>query len=168
VTIAVRSHGRALRWGAVVGRLGRRGTTIAALTVLVAAGAALAAAHFRAGAVYTSKSCENPGVQGTTCVYRFQASKNGGSLKFVGTTVITTWGCNGGGGEALLGGKHDGADPLPVLKVRPKGALYGSAGTGQDEVSVTGHLAGSGNSAVVTFHLTKQGCHTVPVTLTAH
>lgn len=146
----------------------RRSAALAVVALLVAAGVALAAAHFRAGAVYTSKSCQNPGVHGTTCAYKFRASTDGGKLKFVGTTVITTWGCNDGGGEALLGGKHDGADPLPVVKVKTRGALYGSAGNGQNEVTVTGHLAGSGKTAVVTFHLINQGCLTAPVTLTAH
>jgi len=101
-------------------------------------------------------------------VYKFRASENGATLKFVGTTVITGWGCNGGGGEALLGGKHDGADALPVIKVKPTGALYGTAGKGDTEVSVTGHLAGSGTTATVTFHLTNEGCRTDPVKLSAH
>ncbi len=141
---------------------------LAVLVVLVAASSALAAAHFRAGASYTGKTCQSTQVKGTTCVYRFRASSNGTTLKFVGTTVITGWGCNGGGGEALLGGKHEGADALPVIKVQPKGTLYGSAGKGDAEVSVTGHLAGSGKTATVTFHLTNEGCRTSPVTLTAH
>lgn len=141
---------------------------LAVVVVLVAASSALAAAHFHAGASYTGKTCQSTQVTGTTCVYKFRASGNGTTLKFVGTTVITGWGCNGGGGEALLGGKHDGADALPVIKVQPKGTLYGSAGKGDTEVSVTGHLAGSGKTATVTFHLTNEGCHTSPVTLTAH
>ena len=110
---------------------------LAVLVVLVAASSALAAAHFRAGASYTGKTCQSTQVKGTTCVYRFRASSNGTTLKFVGTTGVTGWGCNGGGGEALLGGKHEGADALPVIKVQPKGTLYGSAGKGDAEVSVT-------------------------------
>jgi len=149
-------------------KVARRMGAIVVVALLTTAAAAAAASHFRSGALYTGKTCQSTGVQGTTCVYKFRASENGTTLRFVGMTVITGWGCNGGGGEALLGGRHDGADPLPLVKVKPTGSLYGSAGNGPDQVSVTGHVAGSGKTAVVTFHLTNVGCHTAPVTLTAH
>ena len=149
-------------------RSARRASVFAVLVVLVAAGSALAGAHFDPGASYTGKTCRTSNVKGTTCVYKFRASSNGATLKFVGTTVITGWGCHGGGGEALLGGRHDGADALPVIQVKPNGALYGGAGKGDTEVSVTGHLASSGKTATVTFHLTNEGCHTSAVTLAAH
>jgi hypothetical protein len=136
--------------------------------MLLAAGVAVAAAHFHASALYTGKSCDRPGgIEGTTCVYKFRATADGSALKFIGRTVVSTWICHGGGGEALLGGTVHGAAPIPVVKVRPKGGLYGSARKGESKVTVTGHLTGGGETATLNFHLGNQGCTSPKVTLTA-
>jgi hypothetical protein len=163
---------RAVRWGAAV--------PFAAL--LVTATAALAAAHFAPGATYTGRDgyCSSR-VSGTTCVFKFRASRDGLSLRFVGNTVIDAWGCRGGGGEALLGGKAKYATPIPLVKVRANGKLYGSvsyvftpaaAAPEHLKVTVTGRLAESDRTAMLMFHQTSASstgngeCATQPVTLT--
>ncbi len=157
-------------------------TAVALVGMLIGAASALAAARLARGAVYTGKSsaCGST-VPDTTCVFRFRASANGRSLRFVGRTVVDTWGCRGGGGEALLGGKK--GTPIPVVKVRANGTLYGSvtytfrptmAPPEHYRSTVTGHLANAGKKAAITFHNTylsshgNQPCATGPVTLTAH
>lgn len=160
----------------------RRGPALAMAALLVSAAAALAAEHFRASATYTGRSCSASSFAppGTTCVFKFRASGDGLSLRFVGKTVIDTWGCGQGGGEALLGGEAKYAAPIPLVKVRPSGKLYGSvsyvftptsAPPEHLKVTVTGQLATSGRTATITFHQTSssgsgtRGCATQPVTL---
>src|SRR5690242_16599281 len=92
---------------------------------------ATAAVHFVPGALYTGKTCATPpGLPHTGCTFDFRASADGSSLRFTGITVIDSWRCKGGGGEALIGGKAKGATPVPLVRVRATGALYGSLGTG--------------------------------------
>ena len=148
--------------------------------LLVAAAGALAAAHFRPGALYTGKdSACGSRVPGTTCMFRFRASTDGGSLRFDGKTVIDTWGCRGGGGEALLGGKAKDATPIPLISLRANGTLHGSAGYVLRPTSappehyrstVTGHLSRAGKGAVIIFHISfnssRSPCATQPVTIT--
>lgn len=161
-------------------------TAVALAGLLLTAAGALAATRLMDGAVYTGKSgfCGST-ISGTTCVFRFRASADGRSLRFVGKTVIDGWACRGGGGEALLGGKlkNEMPTPIPVVKARTNGTLYGSvtytlrptsAPPEHEKSTVTGHLANAGKKAVVTFHnvyLSSHGnipCATQPVTLTAH
>lgn len=161
----------------------RRGVALALIALLATAAAALAAARFRPAATYTGRDsyCSSR-VPRTTCMFKFRASPDGQSLRFVGTTVIDAWGCSGGGGEALLGGEVKGATPIPLVKVRANGKLYGSdsyvfrptqAPPDHYEVTVTGQLAKSARTAVITFHNTyissggNRPCTTQPVTLTA-
>ena len=59
-------------------------------------------------------------------MFKFRASRDGLSLRFVGKTVIDAWGCGAGGGEALLGGEAKYRTPIPLVKVRADGRLYGS------------------------------------------
>jgi hypothetical protein len=156
-------------------------TAVTLVGMLIGAASALAAARLVRGAVYTGKSspCGST-ITGPTCVFRFRASANGRSLRFVGRTAVDTWRCRGGGGEALLGGKK--GTPIPVVKVRANGTLYGSLtytyrpSTAPPEhyrSTVTGHLANAGKKATITFHntyLSSHGnlpCATGPVTLTA-
>lgn len=148
--------------------------------LLLAAGSALAAAHLRSGALYTGKDSDcGSSVPGTTCVFKFRAAKNGMSLRFVGKSVIDTWGCQGGGGEAILGGKVKGATPIPLIKVGKTGKLLGRVSfvvrpTGappqHETVTVTGHLTHAGKGAVITIHLITHyagsPCKIQPVTLT--
>jgi hypothetical protein len=97
-------------------------------------------------------------------VYKFRASRDGLTLRFVGKTVISTWICHGGGGEALIGGTLQGAAPVPLVKVRSNGTLYGSAARAGNKVTITGKLTHAGKTVVITFH---QGQCVVPgVTLT--
>jgi hypothetical protein len=149
-----------VRVGRVVGRSGAL-----ALALLLATGVALAATHFAKGAVYTGRSCRgDAGLPGATCVYKFRASRDGLTLRFVGKTVVSTWICHGGGGEALIGGKLNGAAPVPLVKLRSNGTLYGSAGHAGTKVAVTGKLTHAGKTAVITFH--RGQCVVRGVTLT--
>jgi hypothetical protein len=82
----------------------------------------------------------------------------------VGKTVISTWICHGGGGEALMCGKLQGAAPGPLVKLPSNGTLYGIAAHTGTKVTVTGKLTHAGKTVVITFH---QGQCVVPgVTLT--
>jgi hypothetical protein len=128
------------------------------------------AVHFVPGALYSGKTCTTPGgIPHTGCAFKFRASADGASLRFVGITVVDSWRCNGGGGEALLGGKVRGATPIPLVRVRATGALYGSVGTGSHRSAVTGKLAAGGRSAQIVFHsgTAAYACHTNAVTLRA-
>lgn len=161
----------------------RRGAALALVALLATAAAALGAAHFRPAATYTGRdSACSSRVPRTTCVFKFRASRDGLTLRFVGKTVIDTWGCRGGGGEALLGGEVKGATPIPLVKVQANGKLSGSgsyifrptqAPPEHYKVTVTGQLAKSARTAVITFHNTyisssgNRPCATQPVTLTA-
>jgi hypothetical protein len=134
-------------------RIGRRSGALATTVLLVVTAAALAVVRFAPSALYTGKSCSSlTGLPGATCTMKFRASRDGKTLRYVGETAVSTWGCKGGGGEALLGGKLRGADPIPELTVRPTRAIYGSTGTGARRITVTGTLAKGGRSAVITFH----------------
>jgi hypothetical protein len=164
----------------------RSATAVALVAMLVAASGAFAAVRLAGGKLYTGKDADcGSSVAGTTCVFKFRASSNGRSLRFVGKPVIDTWRCNGGGGEAILGGKLKNMTPtpIPVVTLRKNGTLYGSvtytirptsAPPEHFRSAVTGHLANAGKKAVVTFHNTylsgagNQPCATLPVTLTAH
>lgn len=150
---------------AVGGRVVKRSSALAIAALLVAVSGAVAAVHFAPGGVYTGKSCQgDAGLAGATCVYKFRASHNGLTLRFVGKTVVSTWICHGGGGEALLGGKLHGAAPVPFVKLRSNGTLYGSAARDGNKVSVSGHLANAGRTAVIKFHM--HNCVGPEVTLT--
>lgn len=154
---------------------------MAIVGLLIAAAGALAAAHFRPGALYTGRDAQCDSHEpGTTCVFTFRAAKDGRSLHFVGKTVIDSWGCRGGGGEALLGGEVRGATPIPPIGVRRNGSVHGSVGYVSRPTSappqhytstVTGHLTRTGKAAVITFHVafnsSRSPCSTQPVTITA-
>ena len=161
-------------------RAPRRGAVLAIVGLLVAGASALAAAHFRSGALYAGKDADcGSSVPGTTCVFKFRASTDGRSLRFVGKTVIDTWGCGNGGGEALLGGKARFATPIPLVKLSNDGTLHGSMGyvfrpTGappeHNTSRVTGHISRAGKAAVITFHMSSssssRSCSTLPVMIT--
>jgi len=159
----------------------RWGTALLLTLIFVAATGALDAlgkseAGLKPGALYTSAAKTCTGIPaGTTCVFKFRASSDGHSLQFVGKTVVDTWHCNGGGGEAFLGGKFKDADPIPRVKLSTGGTLYGSvlatsSSGNKYTVMVNGHIANGGAAAVVTFHsIPVSGtvkCATPPVTLT--
>jgi hypothetical protein len=135
--------------------------------MLVAAGSALATVHLTTGATYTGKSgaCHGATIPGTTCVFTFRASPRGFALLFAGETVVSSWACPQGGGQALLGGKVNGNDPIPVLRLGSNGSLYGSDGSGPDEVAATGYIAEAGTKAVIRFRLVHQHCTSPKVTL---
>jgi hypothetical protein len=164
--------GRTLRVFGRCTRLVGRGAPLIVVALLAVAAGALAAAHLKPGALYTGESplCKavvNPG-PGLSCTFRFHASQDGRSLHPFGESVISSWGCHGGGGEALLGGSAKGHDLIPVLSVDSNGAVRGSAGHGSSKVTVSGHLANAGKAADITFHLVNQGCVSPRVTITAH
>lgn len=172
------SGSRISRGGALL-RAPRRGAALAIAGLLVGAAGALAATHLRPGALYTGKDSQcGSSVPGTTCVFRFRASNDGMSLRFAGKTVIDSWGCRGGGGEALLGGEAKGATPIPLIKLSKDGTLHGSVGyvlrpSGAPPAhytsTVTGHMSRAGKTAVITFHVSlnsgRSPCSTQPVTL---
>jgi hypothetical protein len=135
-------------------------------SLLTAAGAA-AGVHLSAGSNYTanSSSCHHARPPGTTCEFNFHASSNGYALRLVGRTVVSKWTCGQGGGEALLGGKVAGNDPVPLVILKSNGTLYGSTGHGPNRVSVTGHIAEAGTKAVIRFHLVNRHCVTPKVIL---
>lgn len=81
----------------------RRAAALAVAGLLVATAGALAATRLSAGALYTGRSCSSSRISRTTCVFKFRGSSDGRSLGFVGATVVDTWRCRRGGGEALLG-----------------------------------------------------------------
>jgi len=144
------------------------GATIGAALIPVAS--ASAGAHLVPGATYANAAgkCTSPGA-GISCVFKFRASADGRTLQFVGTTAVTGWGCNGGGGEALLGGAK--GETIPLIKVLTNGQLSGSATYRGAVISVTGALANGGKTVLVTFHSrsTSGGpvsCKTPAVTLT--
>jgi hypothetical protein len=147
--------------------IARRAGALAVAGLLVATGSALAAVRLTTGATYVGKStaCHRPTAPGTSCTFSFHASRNGFGLRFVGPTVVSSWACRKGGGEALLGGKVAGNDPVPSLILRSDGTLYGSAGSGPNRVRVTGHIAEAGTKVVITFHLAHGHCVTPKVTL---
>jgi hypothetical protein len=149
------------------GSIARSAAALAVAALLTAAAGASAAVHLTTGATYTGKSsaCQQATIPGTTCVFAFRASARGFALRFVGETVVSSWACPHGGGEALLGGKVNGNDPIPLLRVRSNGDLYGSAGSGPSEVAVSGYIAEAGTKAVVRFHLVHQHCVSPRVTV---
>ena len=111
----------------VLRRASRRGAALAIAGLLLAAAGALAMTHLRSGELYSGKDAQcGSSVPGTTCVFKFRAGKDGLSLRFAGKTVIDTWGCRGGGGEALLGGKAKYATPIPLITLSKNGKLHGS------------------------------------------
>src|SRR5689334_10932647 len=153
-----------------------RSSGVLLLVAFVLAGAAQSstrvtgAVHFVPGALYTGKTCATPpGIPRTGCALKFRASTDGSTLRDVGITVIDSWRCNGGGGEALIGGKARGATLVPIVRVRATGALYGTVGTGSHRSSVSGKLAVGGRSAQIVFHsgTAAYACHTNPVSLRA-
>jgi hypothetical protein len=148
-------------------RVTRRAFALALVGGLIAAGGALAAVRLTTGAAYTGKSsaCQGPKLPGTTCVFSFRASHNGFGLRFVGPTVVSRWTCRHGGGQALLGGKVQGNDPVPSLILNANGELQGNAGSGPNKVAVTGHIAEAGTKVTLKFHLVHQHCVTPRVTL---
>jgi hypothetical protein len=168
--------GRISRGGALL-RAPRRAAALAIAGLLATAAGALAATHLRPGALYTGKDSQcGSSVPGTTCVFRFRASKDGLSLRFAGKTVIDSWGCRGGGGEALLGGEAKGATPIPLVRLSKGGTLHGSVGyvvraTGAPPAhytsTVTGRISTTGKTAVITLHVSfnssRSPCSTQPV-----
>jgi len=160
--------GHAARSGGVGRGVARRSTALAVAALLVGGSAASAATGFRFSALYTGRTCKgSTGLKGTTCVFRFRASRDGLTLRFVGDTVVSSWICKRGGGEALIGGEHYGAEPVPVLHVKSNGAIYGSARSGTKKtITVEGQLAGNGRTATITFHLANPSCASPKVTLT--
>lgn len=157
------------------------GFVLAVIGLLLVAGTALAAAHFAPGRKYTAKSppCSPHAIPNTSCTFVFKASTDGRSLKFIGKTVVDTWSCRNGGGEALLGGKARYATPIPNIVVGSGGKLSGSvqyvfrptsAPPEHHTYSVTGLLSRSGKSATITLHDkvngSRSGCTVGPITLT--
>lgn len=148
-------------------RLARRGAALATAALLIPAGSALAQVHLSAGSFYSGKStaCHRPTTPGTRCVFTFRASHGGFALRLVGATVVSTWECRHGGGQALLGGKASGNVPVPLLSLQADGKLSGAGGTGRQKIAVSGHIAEAGTKVVLRFHLVHQHCVTPKVTL---
>ena len=142
---------------------------ILALAALLMSGAvATASVRLTTGAIYSGKStaCVHPKPKGTSCVFSFRAGSNGYGLGFVEKrTVISSWSCRKGGGEALFGGKVAGHVRVPVLLLQPDGELLGSVGSGPNRVSASGHIAEAGTKVVLRLHLAHGHCVTPKITL---
>jgi hypothetical protein len=149
------------------GRLARRSAALAAAALLLSAGTALAQVHLSAGSYYSGKSpaCHRSGAPGTRCFFTFRASHGGFVLRLVGPTVVSTWECRRGGGEALLGGKASGNVPVPLLSLQADGQLSGRTGAGRQKIAVTGHIAEAGTKVVLRFQLVHQHCVTPKIVL---
>lgn len=156
-------------------RVAGRSTAVALVTLVCLAATASATALFTPGATYRGRSVscgpnasgKSP-VPGTVCFFVYRANKAGTSLTPANATVLSTWRCRGGGGEAQLGGRAKYADPLPVISVGANRALHGSAGHGQKRVTVTGGLSANGMSLTLVLHLINQGCVSAQEKLTRH
>ncbi len=156
-------------------RVAGRSAAMALAALVCLAAAASATALFTPGATYRGRSVTcGPGasgkspVTGTVCFFVYRANKAGTSLTPADATVLSTWRCHGGGGEAQLGGRAKYADPLPVITVGANRALRGSAGHGQKRVTVTGSLSANGMTLTLVVHLINQGCVSAQEKLTRH
>ncbi len=146
-------------------RVAGRSVTMALVALVCLAAAASATALFTPGATYRGRSVscipdssgKSP-VPGTVCFFVYRANKARTSLTPANATVLSTWRCHGGGGEAQLGGRAKYADPLPVITVGANRALHGSAGHGQKRVTVTGSLSANGMTLTLVVHLINQDC----------
>jgi hypothetical protein len=119
--------------------------------------------HPVSGALYTGSSGKCTPRQ--ECVFKFRVSSNGRTLRYVKKgKAISSWGCQGGGGEAIFGsGKNDYR--IPSARIRTNGTFSGSDGAGSRKLRITGSFTKSGKKATVTFVLPKQHCQTAPLAL---
>ncbi len=154
-------------------RVAGRSAAMALGAFVCLAAAASATALFTPGATYRGRSAscvpdasgKSP-VPGTVCFFVYRANKAATSLTPANATVLSTWRCHGGGGEAQLGGRARYADPLPTISVSANRALHGSAGHGQKRVTVTGSLSANCMTLTLVVHLINQGCASAPEKLT--
>jgi len=122
-------------------------------------------AHAVAGATYTGNSGKCATSIRQQCLFKFRVSSNGQTLRYVKKgTAISSWTCQGGGGEAVFGsGPND--TRIPAAHIRASGAFSGHRGTGTHLVRITGSFSKSGKRATLKFLLPNQHCHTSLLTL---
>jgi hypothetical protein len=121
-------------------------------------------AHAVAGAIYTGNSGQCAPSIHTQCVFKFRVSSNGRKLRYVKKgQAITSWACQGGGGEAIFGsGKNE--TRVPTARIRANGAFAGHEGAGSQRVRITGRFSKSGKRATLKF-VSANHCHTPVLTL---
>jgi hypothetical protein len=122
-------------------------------------------AHPVPGALYTGNSGTCAANIREECVFRFRVSSDGRTLRFVTKgKAISSWECQGGGGEAIFGaGKYEYR--IPSARIRSNGTFAGAGGAGSRLLRITGSFTGSGKRAAVNFALPNQHCHTPQLAL---
>lgn len=143
----------------------KRPSRVVVLAIVGSAGLAGVAlgAQPVAGALYTGSSGKCAGSIRQECVFRFRVSSDRKTLRFVKKgAAISTWECQGGGGEAIFG--KDGY-AIPPARIGSKGTFSGASGTGSRRLRITGAFTGSGKTAVLRFLLPNQHCQTPQLTI---
>lgn len=145
----------------------KRPAMMVALACVGSAGLAAVAlgAHPMPGALYTGNSGECAANIREECVFKFRVSNDGRTLRFVKKgKAISTWECQGGGGEAIFGsGKYDYR--IPSARIRSNGKFSGTGGEGSRLLRIIGSFTRSGKTAVLKFVLPNQHCHTPQLAL---
>jgi len=122
-------------------------------------------AHAVAGASYTGNSgmCA-PSIH-RDCGFKFRVSSSGRKLRFVKKgKAISTWECQGGGGEAIFGsGKNE--MPVPTARIHADGKFSGHETVNSQQVSIKGRFSKSGKRANLKFVSPAGHCHTPRLTL---
>jgi len=117
------------------------------------------------GALYTGNSGVCSASISKECVFKFRVSSNGQTLRFVKrTNAISTWQCQGGGGEAVFGSGTN-AYTIPPAHIHTNGTFSGTNGTGTKKLRITGSFTHGGKQATVKFALPNQHCTTPDLTL---
>jgi hypothetical protein len=121
-------------------------------------------AHPVHGALYTGNSGKCAASIREQCVFKFRVSSDGRTLRFVKPgEAISSWQCQGGGGEAIFGSrKYDYR--IPSARIRSNGAFSGAGGAGSRRLRIVGSFTGSGKTAMLKFVLPNR-CHTPQLTL---
>jgi hypothetical protein len=112
------------------------------------------------GALYTGNSGKCATSIRQECAFMFRVSGDGQTLRFVKRgKAISTWQCQGGGGEAIFGsGTYEYR--IPSARIRSSGKFSGTGGTGSRLLRITGSFIASDKTAVLKFVLPNQHCQT--------
>ncbi len=140
----------------------RRPAMVVALVCVGSAALAAVAlgAHPVHAALYIGDSGKCAASIHEKCVFKFRVGSDARTLRFVKKgEAISTWDCQGGGGEAIFGsGKY--AYGIPLARIRSDGTFSGTGGHGFRLLRITGSFTGSGKTAVLKFVLPNQHCRT--------
>jgi len=110
-------------------------------TVVVALPAVALAVHPVAGALYTGNSGKCSPSIAPQCVFKFRVSSDKKTLRFVKKSkAISSWVCQGGGGEAIFGSGTN-EYPIPPAHIHANGSFAGSGGSGTMLLRISGSFA---------------------------